>query len=276
MLNIVNPPGLPDPTGMNAILAAIQNGNLFHDMSGLAGTIGLAQAAGAEAGHAATEAAGRAAADAATAAQLGTKVAEIAADLRRVGDEGREPARRPWRRSEAGADPVTRRQLEDRLDAQLRQGDERARHPAHRRRPTGRLGRKRHGLIERRPNLARRHDLAEKPGHRADVGRRSDEHGARSGRSVHHRRQATPEPEASVGGWDWLIVTQYAGLDLAAPPVGLIQEAGSRNPPFAVQPITDAWGLANFDRYLVEIKKLPVDRTPAPGSATPSSSVRPP
>jgi hypothetical protein len=81
VLNIVNPPGLPDPQGMGAILAAIQNGNMFRDMSGLAGTIGLAQAAMTDAGRAATEAAKQAGADAATAAQLGAKVAEIAGQI---------------------------------------------------------------------------------------------------------------------------------------------------------------------------------------------------
>ncbi|GFN30044.1 hypothetical protein [Paenibacillus xylaniclasticus] len=45
IINITSPTSLPDPTGTAAILAAIQNGNLFRDMSGLQGTIGLAQAA---------------------------------------------------------------------------------------------------------------------------------------------------------------------------------------------------------------------------------------
>ena len=81
VLNIVNPPGLPDPTGMTGILAAIQNGNMFRDMSGLAGTIGLTQAGMSEAGRAATEAAKQAGADAAVAAQFGAKVAEIAGQI---------------------------------------------------------------------------------------------------------------------------------------------------------------------------------------------------
>lgn len=81
VLNIVNPPGLPDPQGMGAILAAIQNGNIFRDMSGLAGTIGLAQAGAAEAGQAAQQAAQQAGSNAAVAAQLGAKVAEIAGQI---------------------------------------------------------------------------------------------------------------------------------------------------------------------------------------------------
>jgi hypothetical protein len=45
IINIATPTSLPDPTGTAAILAAIQNGSMFRDMSGLQGTIGLAQAA---------------------------------------------------------------------------------------------------------------------------------------------------------------------------------------------------------------------------------------
>jgi len=44
VLNIVNPPALPDPTGLGAAMAAALQPNLFRDMSGLAGTIALAQA----------------------------------------------------------------------------------------------------------------------------------------------------------------------------------------------------------------------------------------
>jgi hypothetical protein len=45
IINITSPTSLPDPSGTAAVLAAIQNGNMFRDMSGLQGTIGLAQAA---------------------------------------------------------------------------------------------------------------------------------------------------------------------------------------------------------------------------------------
>lgn len=43
LVNIVSPTSLPDPTGLAAALSAIQNGNMFRDMSGLAATIGLLQ-----------------------------------------------------------------------------------------------------------------------------------------------------------------------------------------------------------------------------------------
>lgn len=57
VLNIVNPTALPDPTGLGAIVGALQNGNMFRDMSAAAATIGLAQATGSNATSAAADAA---------------------------------------------------------------------------------------------------------------------------------------------------------------------------------------------------------------------------
>lgn len=45
IINVTTPTSLPDPTGTAAVLAAIQNGSMFRDMSGLQGTIGLASSA---------------------------------------------------------------------------------------------------------------------------------------------------------------------------------------------------------------------------------------
>jgi hypothetical protein len=45
VLSIQAPTALPDPTGIAAIINAIQNGNMFRDMSGLAQTLALAQSA---------------------------------------------------------------------------------------------------------------------------------------------------------------------------------------------------------------------------------------
>ena len=45
IINITQPSSLPDPVGTAAILSAIQNGNMFRDMSGLQATVGLAQSA---------------------------------------------------------------------------------------------------------------------------------------------------------------------------------------------------------------------------------------
>jgi hypothetical protein len=45
LVNIVNPSALPDPTGLGPILGALQAGNMFRDMSGIAATQALAQAA---------------------------------------------------------------------------------------------------------------------------------------------------------------------------------------------------------------------------------------
>ncbi|MDP9350271.1 MAG: hypothetical protein M3P51_01830 [Chloroflexota bacterium] len=70
VVNIVNPPSLPDPQGMGAVLAAIQNGNMFRDMSGLAATIGLTQAALEAASEGASHAAGQAGQNMAAAADL--------------------------------------------------------------------------------------------------------------------------------------------------------------------------------------------------------------
>lgn len=45
IVNMMSPTTVPDPTAMAGVLSAIQNGGMFRDMSGLQGTIGLAQAA---------------------------------------------------------------------------------------------------------------------------------------------------------------------------------------------------------------------------------------
>ena len=45
VVTISNPPAIPDPQGLTAAITALANGNMFRDMSGLAGTIGFAQAA---------------------------------------------------------------------------------------------------------------------------------------------------------------------------------------------------------------------------------------
>ncbi|MEO0535909.1 MAG: hypothetical protein AAF215_18800 [Cyanobacteria bacterium P01_A01_bin.123] len=45
IVNIMNPPSLPDPQGMSAVLNALSSSNMFRDMSGLAATASLAQQA---------------------------------------------------------------------------------------------------------------------------------------------------------------------------------------------------------------------------------------
>jgi hypothetical protein len=70
ILNIVNSPSMPDPTGMASILTAIQNGNMFRDMSGLLGTIGFAQAAMGRAFQGAKDAAAQAGQNMKTAVDL--------------------------------------------------------------------------------------------------------------------------------------------------------------------------------------------------------------
>jgi hypothetical protein len=79
ILNIMNAPAMPDPQGLSSALAAVQNGNMFRDMSGLAATIGLAQAGMAAAQQGAIAAGEQAGQNAQVAAELGAKVAELAA-----------------------------------------------------------------------------------------------------------------------------------------------------------------------------------------------------
>jgi GH25 family lysozyme M1 (1,4-beta-N-acetylmuramidase) len=70
MVNIVAPAPLPTPTGMQNVLAALQSGSMFRDMSGLAATVGLAQAALTAANEAAGNAGKQAGANLKTGADL--------------------------------------------------------------------------------------------------------------------------------------------------------------------------------------------------------------
>lgn len=81
ILNITNPTSLPEPTGVGAIISALQNGSMFRDMSGLASTAGLAQSLSANATSASTEAGRQAAANLAVAAQKDIEEKRIAAQL---------------------------------------------------------------------------------------------------------------------------------------------------------------------------------------------------
>jgi hypothetical protein len=81
VLNIVNPTALPDPTGLGPMLGALQSGNMFRDMSGLAATIGLATSTAGEATGAAENAAKLAAANLAVAAQKDIEQQRIAAQV---------------------------------------------------------------------------------------------------------------------------------------------------------------------------------------------------
>ncbi|RUR23598.1 hypothetical protein [Legionella qingyii] len=81
VLNIMNPTTLPDPTGVGAILNAVQNGSMFRDMAGLASTAALAQALGSNSTSAGIEAGKQAAANLAVAAQKDIEEKKIAAQL---------------------------------------------------------------------------------------------------------------------------------------------------------------------------------------------------
>ncbi|MCM4161762.1 M23 family metallopeptidase [Antarcticibacterium flavum] len=81
IINMQAPTTLPDPTGMAGILAAIQNGNMFRDMSGLSATIGLAQAALQATTQAATAAGQQAGTNMSTHLQAQVERAKVIGDL---------------------------------------------------------------------------------------------------------------------------------------------------------------------------------------------------
>jgi hypothetical protein len=81
VVNIQTPAALPDPTGVAAILTAIQNGNLFRDMSGLAQTAALAQAALQATAQGATAAGEQAGQNMKTVVDANTERMRIAAQL---------------------------------------------------------------------------------------------------------------------------------------------------------------------------------------------------
>jgi hypothetical protein len=81
IVNITQPTTLPDPVGTAAVLAAIQNGNMFRDMSGLQATIGLAQAALEASATGASAAAQQAGTNMQNHLQAQTERMRIAADL---------------------------------------------------------------------------------------------------------------------------------------------------------------------------------------------------
>ena len=81
VLNIANPTALPDPTGLSAIIGALGNGNMFRDMSGLAGTQATAQQASAGTLTAATEAGRIASENFKASTQQATEMGKAAVDL---------------------------------------------------------------------------------------------------------------------------------------------------------------------------------------------------
>ncbi|MDX1385247.1 MAG: hypothetical protein R3190_16460, partial [Thermoanaerobaculia bacterium] len=81
VLNILNPTALPDPAGLSAVLGTLASANLFRDMSGLAGTQQLAQAAAAGTSEAATEAGKLAGANLKTVTDQAVAMGQTAADM---------------------------------------------------------------------------------------------------------------------------------------------------------------------------------------------------
>jgi hypothetical protein len=81
ILNIVNPSTLPDPTGVGAVLSAVRDGNMFRDMSGLAGLQELAKSIQKTTSTAATDAGQLASTNLKTEAEKQVAFAQIAADI---------------------------------------------------------------------------------------------------------------------------------------------------------------------------------------------------
>jgi hypothetical protein len=100
VVSIQPPAALPDPTGIAAIVAALQNGNMFRDMSGLAQTAALAQAALQASAQGATAAGAQAGQNMKTVVDAQTERLRIAAQLATAmlappaGGEGAKPAGR--------------------------------------------------------------------------------------------------------------------------------------------------------------------------------------
>jgi len=81
VINIQTPTALPEPAGIGPILAAIQNGNMFRDMSGMAQTAALAQAALQASAQGATAAGEQAGQNLKTVMDANTERMRIAAQL---------------------------------------------------------------------------------------------------------------------------------------------------------------------------------------------------
>ncbi len=81
VLSLLNPTALPDPAGLTAALNALANGSMFRDMSGLAGTQAMAQAASAGTLDAATKAGQIASDNFKAATTQATEMGKAAADM---------------------------------------------------------------------------------------------------------------------------------------------------------------------------------------------------
>ncbi len=81
VLNIMTPTSLPEPAGLTAAMTALANGSMFRDMSGLAGTQALAQAASAGTLDAATEAGRLASTNLKTVTDQAVAMGQAAADM---------------------------------------------------------------------------------------------------------------------------------------------------------------------------------------------------
>ncbi|MGL4233579.1 MAG: hypothetical protein ACRCWJ_19590 [Casimicrobium sp.] len=81
VLNIVNPSALPDPAGLGAVLGALQNGNMFRDMSGMAQLMDTMKSAQQSTTNAATDAGQIASANMRASMQRQVALAQVAGDV---------------------------------------------------------------------------------------------------------------------------------------------------------------------------------------------------
>lgn len=81
VLNVLTPASLPEPAGLTAAMTALANGSMFRDMSGLAGTQALAQAASTGTLDAATEAGRLASTNLKTVTDQAVAMGQTAADM---------------------------------------------------------------------------------------------------------------------------------------------------------------------------------------------------
>jgi hypothetical protein len=88
VINIQPPTALPEPAGMSAVLGALAAGNMFRDMSGLAGTQSLASAASQQTLSAATEAGRINSENYRAATTQATEMGKAAADMYKVLNSG--------------------------------------------------------------------------------------------------------------------------------------------------------------------------------------------
>jgi hypothetical protein len=232
-LRVEVPPNLPDPEGLTAILQAIQNGNMFRDMSGMQATIGFAQTALTRAFDAARDAAAQAGDNMKTAADIYKSAFGGQGSTLPSGSTARPSSGTTRNASETGALINHGRTMDNRgLDA-------------------GSNGAVPAGT---RPGTTRANPQAltgqESMAFNSALGER--------GQSGWGYVPASGTDPLRIDDYRYLsVVSQFRDLITFPAPTALVTAAEARG--LVVQPIRDGWGAVNLDRYLIRINKLPTD-----------------